>query len=135
MFIAVPFEIKDYVEDVSPTHPRVQAVILSTSNNRILIINTYFPTDPKIKEFDSIELISTLSAIKGVMKDNEYDNVVWGGDMNADFLRDTVFTNTVDSFLSEMSLKKSWDKYKIDFTRTFEREERTYVSTLDHFLE
>ena len=68
------------------------------------------------------------------MKDNEYDNVVWGGDMNADFLRDTVFTNTVDSFLSEMSLKKSWDKYKIDFTHTFEREEQTYVSTIDNFF-
>ena len=25
MFIAVPFEIKDYVEDVSPTHPKVQS--------------------------------------------------------------------------------------------------------------
>ena len=68
------------------------------------------------------------------MNDNDYDNVMWVGGINADFVRNTVFTNTIDRFVSEMSLEKSWDKYKIDFTHSFDREEQTYVSTLDHFF-
>ena len=53
MFVAIPGEIKDCVEDVSPNHWRVQAVILKTKTSKILVINTYFPTDPKLKEFDT----------------------------------------------------------------------------------
>ena len=59
---------------------------------------------------------------------------MWVGDINADFIRNTVFTNTIDKFVSDISLEKSWDKYKIDFTHSFDREEQTYVSTLDHFF-
>ena len=35
MFIAIPREIKEMVLDVSPPHWRVQAVVLSTTNNKI----------------------------------------------------------------------------------------------------
>ena len=41
MFIAVPKKIKENVLKVSP-HWRIQAVISSTSNSKVLIINTYF---------------------------------------------------------------------------------------------
>lgn len=101
MFIAVPVEIREHIVDVSPNHWRVQAVILSTPNNKILIINSYFPTDPKVNEFDTSELLSTLSAISSVLNDHVYDNVIWGGDINADFIRQTFFTNTVNSFVME----------------------------------
>ena len=49
MFIAVPMEIKENVRDISPTHWRIQTIIVNTLDSRILVINSYFPTDPKIK--------------------------------------------------------------------------------------
>ena len=63
MFIAIPNVIKQQVKDVSPAHWRVQATILSTSRNRILLINSYFPTDPKTATSDTSDLHFTLSAI------------------------------------------------------------------------
>ena len=134
MFVAIPLEIKELVIDVSPTHWRVQAIILSTPNNKVLIINSYFPTDCRGNEFDTTDLFSTLSAINSVLVENEYDSVIWGGDMNADFLRNTVFTSNISRFVEEKSFEKSWDKYPVDFTHVFEREEHTYTSTLDHFF-
>ena len=99
MFIAVPEEIKELVTDISPNHWRIQAVILQTVNNRILIINSYFPTDPKIADFDESELLTTLSTIESVLDENEYDDVVWAGDINAEFSRNTHYTNVIQSFV------------------------------------
>ena len=65
MFIAIPLEIKELVRDVSPPQWRIQAVVLSTaSNNNISIINLYIPTDPKVNDFDTTDLCSTLAAIE-----------------------------------------------------------------------
>ena len=72
MFVAIPLEIKELVIDVSPTHWRVQAIILSTPSNKVLIINSYFPTDSRGNEFDTTDLFSTLSAINSAVE-NEYD--------------------------------------------------------------
>ena len=85
MFIAVANEIKEYVSDVSPKYWRVQTIILK-AYNRILIINSYFPTDPRTEDFDTAELQTTLSAINDVKNANDFDNIVWDGDINADFV-------------------------------------------------
>ena len=58
------------------------------------------------------------------MKDNEYDSIVWMGDINADFVRNSTFNKIVDDFLEEKSLMKSWEKYPIDHTHTHTRERR-----------
>ena len=134
MFIAIPREIKEMVLDVSPPHWRVQAVVLSTTNNKILIINTYFPTDPRIEDFDNTELLSTLAAIESVMKENDHDNILWGGDINADFVRNNAFTSAINRYVKEKCLAKSWDQFSIDFTHSFERDDHTFTSTLDHFF-
>ena len=52
MFIAVPNSLKNQVEDVSPGHWRIQAVTISMVSSTILLINSYFPTDPKTNNFD-----------------------------------------------------------------------------------
>ena len=64
MFIPIPGEIKECVKDVSSNHWRVQAVILNTKKSKLLAVNTYLPTDPKLKDFDTEELLTTLAAIK-----------------------------------------------------------------------
>ena len=42
--------------------------------------------------------------------------------------------DSIMMFNGSRKKKKSWDKYPIDFTHVFEREEHTYPSTLDHFF-
>ena len=51
IFIAVSKIFKKNVKDVSPNHPRIQAIILNTGNKKLMIINTYFPQDPKTIEY------------------------------------------------------------------------------------
>ena len=97
MFITVPKKIKENVFEVSP-HWRIQAVIISTSNSKVLIINTYFPTDPKTSDFDRTDL-SMLDAINDVLTSNEFDHLIWPGDFNTDFTRKTKCTHVVDKFI------------------------------------
>ena len=79
MFVAISLDIKELVLDVSPTHWRVQAIILSTPSNKLLIINSYFPTNHWVNEFDTTDLFSILSAINSVLMENEYDSVIASG--------------------------------------------------------
>ena len=133
MFIAIPRELKEFAEDVSPHHERVQAVMLSLATN-VLIINSYFPTDPKLNDFDTTELMATLASIQSVIADNDCDSVIWCGDINADFGRNTTFTNIVDGFFRENLLKNAWEKFPVDYTHVYEKDDHTYTSTLDHFF-
>ena len=134
MFIAVPDEIKELVVDVSPNHWRVQAITLQAPGNRLLIINSYFPNDPKTSEFDTSELLTTLSAISSVMEGNEFTNIIWTGDINADFIQHTQFTSIIDNFIEENSWQKSRDKFAIHFIHLFDIDGHSHTSTLDHFF-
>ena len=96
MFIAVPKEIKENVKDVSPDHWRTQAILVNTVNCKILVINSYFPTDPKTHDFDAADLLSTLATINDVLNTNNFDHIVWAGDLNADFRRNNNFTQVID---------------------------------------
>ena len=49
MFIAIPQELRNKAKDVSPRSNRIQAIVLETDENDLMIINTYFPADPKTK--------------------------------------------------------------------------------------
>ena len=50
MFIAVPNEIKENIQDVSPNNWRVQAIVVRTLTSKILIMNSYLPT--QLQDFD-----------------------------------------------------------------------------------
>ena len=132
MFIAISDVIKQQVNDVSHAHWRIQAIILSTSRSRILLINSCFPTDPETS--DTSDLHSTLSAINSVIEDNEFEKLIWTGDINADFIRNSMFTGIIDDVVSNKSMIKSWNRCPVDFTHTFEMNDHWYSSTLDHLF-
>ena len=134
MFVAVPAVMKEYVEDISPNHWRVQAVLVRTTESSIMIINTYFPTDPKSTDFDSSELMTTLSAIRELLSRKDFNSVVWTGDINAEFSRKTEFTKCIESFIEENNFRRSWSQFPIDFTHVQDINGKSYTSTLDHFL-
>ena len=134
MFIAIPTGIAQHVVEIPTNHWRVQAVIISAPQHKILLVNSYFPTDPKVNDFDTGDLFSTLEAITRLIDETEHDSIFWGGDINADFSRGTFFTNTIDDYLNEAHLERSWKKYQVDFTHCFELENRSYTSVIDHFF-
>lgn len=133
LFMAVPLKYKDKVEDVSPDSFRIQCIILSLPSTKLLLINTYFPTDPK-GDFDENELLLLLADIRRLLEEKNFDSVIWLGDINADFRRTTKFVGLVSEFIDEHGIIKSWDKHEVDFTHLTVRDEQTYTSTIDHFF-
>jgi hypothetical protein len=107
MFIAVPDKIKSDIQDVSPGFWRLQAVKIKSSN--ILIINSYFPTDPGTIAFNDSELLETLQSIREIISNNQFQHLYWLGDINSDILRRTGHVNCVINFTEELKLKKAWD--------------------------
>ena len=126
--------MKSQIEDISPGYWRLQAIIIKTGNQRLLLINSYFPTDPSTIRFDDAELMETLEYIRKIFDDNQFSSVIWAGDINCDFIRKTGHVNMIDNFITEMALIKSWENFPIDFTRCQENENATFFSTLDHFF-
>ena len=135
MFIGIPDVYRSCVEDISPGHWRVQAVILSDNSFRTLLINSYFPFDKREHgcEIVLIELEETISVIKNVIRNSNCDSVIWAGDINADYTRNTPHSRTVKESVEEMDLVTAWDKFHVDCTCTYVKEGVTFLSTLDHF--
>ena len=82
MFIAIPEHLKENVTDVSPGHWRLQACILKLNMTNILIVNSYFPCDPKTRAFNDAELLEVFATIDKILEECDFNQVVWGGDIN-----------------------------------------------------
>ena len=93
MFIAIPNSIIDSVVDVSPDFWRIQAIIIKSDNSNILVINSYFPQDPKTINFDDAELIEILKVISSVIDNNVFSELIWCGDINTNFVRKMGFVD------------------------------------------
>ena len=129
MFIAIPKSMKSKAKDVSPNNSRLQAIILDTGHNKnLLLINAYFPQDPKTIEYhvDS-NLEDILAAIGNLIGTCACDDVIIAGDLNIDFNRKNGYAKRLRRFLEEEELASSWDKFHVDFTHEFEVEDHTYT--------
>ena len=120
MFVAVPICLKESVQDVSPLSSRIQGIFIETQNDKIMLLNTYFPTDPRCNDFDETDHLLTLFGVKEVIDNHDFDRLVWTGDINADFRRNTKFERLINEFICELDISKSWDINEIDFTHACE---------------
>ena len=134
MFIAYPNSIKNLVTDVSPGFWRLQAVKINFVSSTLLIINSYFPTDPQRNNANDEDLLETLSHIKRITEVNNYDMILWTSDINSDFSRNTGHTQAVQDSLEDLGLNTAWDQHDVDFTCFHELLGQTYTSTIDHFF-
>ena len=134
MFIAFPDNIKNQVTDVSPGFWRLQAVKIKFLSSSLLLINSYFPTDPKRDPADNADLLETLGHIKQIIEVNSFDTVIWAGDINSDFSRNSSHTRAVQDTLDDLGLSTAWDRFEADFTCAHEMLGQTFTSTLDHFF-
>ena len=135
MFIAIPEVLKSCVNNVSPEFWRVQAVTIKSSSSTLLLINSYFPNDPKTANFDDEELIETFAHIKRVIEVNDFDLLCFCGDINADFSRNTGFVHTVQQKIEDLSLETAWSNHEADFTFIYnDAEDRSHTAVIDHFF-
>ena len=130
MFIAIPSVIKNRTTDVS----RIQSIIVKSNYKKVLVINSYFPQDLQNSEISLPDLSTTLISIRETINNNDFDELIWTGDINADFRRSTAFTELVNDFIKELNIEKSWDKFSIDFTHANDANGTTYTSVIDHFF-
>ena len=65
---------------------------------------------------------------------NSCDNILWAGDINSDFSRNTNHTHAVQEALEELGLQRSWDQFEVDFSCTHYLLGQTFTSLLDHFF-
>ena len=134
LFIAVPDYFKNNIQDASPSYWRLQAVLIKTQGSTILLINSYFPVDPRTMNIDENELSEVFQNIRNIILQNDFSSFLLCGDINCDFLRNTGHVRCVNSFLDEFTLLKSWDTFDVDFTHCHEAEDTVHLSTLDHFF-
>ena len=135
MFIAIPKQLRNKAKDISPKSNQIQAILLETSEDVLMIINVYFPGDPKTKKyvFDP-ELEDMLVAIISLIENHHCNNVVIAGDLNMDVKRDNGRVERLKEFLNVNSFELAWDNFHVNFTHKFESEGTTYTHTLDHFI-
>ena len=83
---------------------RLQAQVLHFPNTVLLWINSYLPTDPLTIRFNDEELLEVLNEVENIMDKTEFDNILWGGDLNWEPLRNSGFSDTMARFMERLGL-------------------------------
>lgn len=122
-----------------PNSSRVHAIKVKLPTDTYVFINCYFPTDPKVNNFDDSELLNTLQDITYIIDSSEPGSkYIYMGDLNADFSRNTAFVHIVENFVNEKDMTNIWNKFPCDFTycqtQTRDNALNTYFSLIDHFF-
>lgn len=109
--------------------------MIDIMKKKYLVINSYFPTDPKNVTGNNIELETLLAEIKSILSSTKFDFVYLVGDLNCDFIRNTVHVNTVKDFMTTTNFCTLWSDHPVDFTHSYENENGiSSIHTLDHIL-
>ena len=134
MFIAEPEMMKEKIADISPNHWRVQAALIQNTNSKIMIVNSYFPQDSRSSINIDPEVEEVITVINNLLMNYNFDDVIWMGDINADFSRNTKHVWRLETYLNDTKLNRSWDSFPIDYTHEFENDNKTHTCTIDHFF-
>ena len=96
-----------------PDSLRVQAIELC---DNYLLINTYFPTDPQVMNFDDFQLLKCIEDIKWFFNNFPDHKYLIAGDLNLDLSRNTRFVNILREFFLNFNLVSVWSSFNVDFT-------------------
>ena len=129
-----------YVSQIKCENFRLQGTKFSLPEGSLLVVNTYFPCDPRVNDFNDNEIINLLSDLKNLLRESDSMYTLVAGDLNCHFSRNTRFSNIVKDFLEEdLNLKIFFENPSnainpVDYTHMFVSENSTYLSTIDHFV-
>ena len=132
-----------YVSKINCTNYRLQATKFSFPGGPLLIMNSYFPCDPRVANFDESEVLNLLAEIKSVASRAECPNVLIAADLNCHFARQTRFTSLVEeSLVVDLGLNIMWQNPDSDPSHIIQHVDYTHLqvvknvpafSTIDHF--
>ena len=131
-----------YVSHVKTDSYRIQATKFDLPSGSLLIVNSYFPCDPRVNDFNEEELLCVLLEIKTIMNNQNCTYNLVLGDFNSHFSRQSTFTTIVREFFDEIDFKLFWENpdetrghfiQNVDYTYEHSTNEETYLSTIDHF--
>ena len=77
-----------------------------------MILHTYFSQDPKTRVLDAGDLLTTVEAISSVLQNNDFKELIWTGDISADFSRATKFVQILRHFVEGNDLTKAWERFE-----------------------
>ena len=131
-----------YVAQIKCQSARLQATKFSLPCGSLLLLNTYFPCDPRVNNFEDEELLELLAEIKSTMNNQlcTYNLVL--GDLNSHFSRQSRFTTIIKQFFDDLNFYIFWENtdqtvghfiHEVDFTFQQENNGQISTSTIDHF--
>ena len=91
-----------YVSKVHCLNFRIQATKFKLPAGPVLVVNSYFPCDPRTENFDDSELVTLLSELRSVIQSSNCNNVLLAGDLNCHFERQTRFTTLIEDELADL---------------------------------
>ena len=132
-----------YVSQVKCTSFRLQATQFDFPSGSLLILNTYFPCDPRVNLFNEDELLQLLEEMRNIMTTQgcRYNLVL--GDLNCHFARNSHFTQIVENFFDDLKFLIFWETTSedddhnieaVDYTYEQVNNGETFTSTIDHFV-
>ncbi len=93
--------------------------------------------------FPSADLLNQLAEVNWMIQSSDCRNILLAGDLNCDFMRDTLFVNTVRQFVNDNNLCIFWSLPDESESHRLEEVKATYSSSvngveyfscIDHFL-
>ena len=111
---------------------RVQAQVLQLPTSRVLWLNTYLPPDPQLQHYDDGELQEVLEEVRTILSTAQFDDVIWGSDINWDPSRNSQFSRSMLAFTQEVGLATVWESHPVLYTHV--HTDGRSRSVLDHFL-
>ena len=119
-----------YVSKVDSANFRIQGTKFSFPDAHLLVINANFPCDPRINNFDETEILSLLANIRSLIDEANCPNVLIAADMNADFVRNTSYTELILENLTDLGLNILWRNPDDDPNHKIEDIDFTYMCEL-----
>ena len=132
-----------YVSKLPCKNFRIQATKFALPGSSLLIINTYFPCDPLVDNFNDAELVALLADLHSLARQAQCTDVVITGDLNCHFMRQTRFTKLVRNSFEDQDLLIVWQHpadelghriESVDYTHCSTARGQASFSTLDHFV-
>ena len=128
-----------YVSKIDCINPRLQATKFSFPSSTLVVLNAYFPCDPRNSRYDDAEILNVLSEINNIVTNGGIHNFLLAGDLNCHFERDNLYTNLVKDYFRSLSLQTLWSISdpridNIDYTYCSFYNDIPSYSILDHFV-
>ena len=84
-----------YVSKIQCKNYRIQATKFTLPGGPLLIINSYFPGDPRTNNFNDTELITLLADIRIAITESNCNNVLFAADLNCHFSRNLTLSEII----------------------------------------